>query len=226
MDSRRWKLLAAGGASGGDRDPGRRHAHGSIATLRTRRRARRRARAGHRARPGGRPSCCAVTRSRAYRGRTRLRVAEPGPRAVRHRGPGALLPVQPGGRSAQPDRAAAHVHLRRRAPLAARARWRRPTPARPARCTAAWWRWSSTSCSARSNACLGLGAFTGTLTIRYERPTPIEPGARVRELGRPHRGPQGVHRRHHQRAVARSPRAPKACSSASSNRPRRLRERA
>ena len=23
------------------------------------------------------------------------------------------------------------------------------------------------------NACLGLGAFTGTLTIRYERPTPI-----------------------------------------------------
>ena len=24
------------------------------------------------------------------------------------------------------------------------------------------------------NACLGLGAFTGTLTVRYERPTPIE----------------------------------------------------
>ncbi len=24
------------------------------------------------------------------------------------------------------------------------------------------------------NACLGLGAFTGTLTIRYERPTPID----------------------------------------------------
>jgi len=23
------------------------------------------------------------------------------------------------------------------------------------------------------NACLGLGAYTGTLTIRYERPTPI-----------------------------------------------------
>ncbi len=25
-----------------------------------------------------------------------------------------------------------------------------------------------------TNACLGLGAYTGTLTIRYERPTPIE----------------------------------------------------
>ena len=23
------------------------------------------------------------------------------------------------------------------------------------------------------NACLGLGAYTGTLTVRYERPTPI-----------------------------------------------------
>jgi Thioesterase superfamily len=26
------------------------------------------------------------------------------------------------------------------------------------------------------NACLGLGAFTGTLTVRYERPTPIATG--------------------------------------------------
>ena len=91
-----------------------------------------------------------------------------------------------------------------------------PTRVRPAACTAASSRRRSTRCSASCSRSSGRPGMTGTLIVRYRRPTPLHTAAALRAPSYVRmRGAQALHRRRAcTRATCCAPR-PRASSSRS-----------